>query len=434
MHLKKSIRSLLTLIFISLTYSGTYLFAFQSTLDVLHYEVSLEPDIPTESVRGSVTIGFNLPPDEHTIELNSGSLTIDSVKGIFVQQFSHTGDELLIRLSEDRDNENELTIQYHGNPPKGLHFIPEKNQAYTVYFTEYWMVLNPDPGDKATITMNILVDKELDCIASGALISVQEKEGKHVYKWEQNFDSPAYTFGFAIGSFKQQVMKLDKVTIRNYGFGYSSDELKQIFIETPDMISFFEEKTGIEYFNSTYSQILIGNHYQEMSGFSVLRASYGSLVLADSTETNLISHELAHQWWGNRITCAGWEHFWLNEAFATFMSAAYNEHRFGRDKYVSDIDAYYAVYKDIKDRNNDKSLVFENWINPSKDDRNLVYFKGAYVLHLLREELGDEVFWAGIRYYSRKYFDQTVTTSDFHHAMETVSDRDLNSFFDEWVY
>ena len=241
MHLKKSIRSLLTLIFISLTYSGTYLFAFQSTLDVLHYEVSLEPDIPTESVRGSVTIGFNLPPDEHTIELNSGSLTIDSVKGIFVQQFSHTGDELLIRLSEDRDNENELTIQYHGNPPKGLHFIPEKNQAYTVYFTEYWMVLNPDPGDKATITMNILVDKELDCIASGALISVQEKEGKHVYKWEQNFDSPAYTFGFAIGSFKQQVMKLDKVTIRNYGFGYSSDELKQIFIETPDMISFFEE-------------------------------------------------------------------------------------------------------------------------------------------------------------------------------------------------
>ena len=98
----------------------------------------------------------------------------------------------------------------------------------------------------------------------------------------------------------------------------------------------------------------MGNHYQEMSGFAVLKNAYGNMVLADSTETNLIAHELAHQWWGNRVTCKNWKHFWLNEGLTTFMSAAYNEHCFGWKKYQQDIDAYFKVYKKIKARGKDK--------------------------------------------------------------------------------
>ncbi len=101
------------------------------------------------------------------------------------------------------------------------------------------------------------------------------------------------------------------------------------------MISFFEEKSGVKYFQATYSQVLTGKYFLELSGYSILKDKYGKMVLQDSTETNLISHEMAHQWWGNRITCKGWNHFWLNEGMATFMSAAYYEYRFGNEVYLS---------------------------------------------------------------------------------------------------
>jgi len=116
------------------------------------------------------------------------------------------------------------------------------------------------------------------------------------------------------------------------------------------------------------------------------------------------------------------------------MSAAYNEHRFGKAKYQADIDSYFGVYKKIKDKGNDKSLVFKNWLNPSQDDRNLVYFKGAYILHLLKLELGDIAFWEGIEYFSLQYFGKSVNTLQFQKAMEVATNKDLQGFFEEWVY
>jgi aminopeptidase N len=143
---------------------------------------------------------------------------------------------------------------------------------------------------------------------------------------------------------------------------------------------------------------------------------------------------MAHQWWGNQITCKGWNHFWLNEGMATFMSAAYNEYRFGKKVYLSNIESYYKVYEGIINRGNDRSLVFEDWSNPSKDDRNLVYFKGAYVLHLLKEKLGDEAFWNAIRFYSTRYIGESVETANLQKAFEESSGIILDDFFNEWVY
>lgn len=116
------------------------------------------------------------------------------------------------------------------------------------------------------------------------------------------------------------------------------------------------------------------------------------------------------------------------------MSAAYNEYSFGAVKYNSDIASYFQVYQGIKKRGNDKPLVFEGWSYPSKDDRNLVYFKGAYILHLLRKELGDENFWSGIKSYSQKYLGKSVSTIDFQKTMEESSNSNLDVFFNKWVY
>ena len=156
--------------------------------------------------------------------------------------------------------------------------------------------------------------------------------------------------------------------------------------------------------------------------------------LADPFANSLLAHEFAHQWWGNLVTCQAWTHFWLNEGFATFMAAAYREHRFGRDVYVRDVADVRARYERVRDAGHDRSLVFQDWSRPTSDDRTPVYQKGGYVLHRLRELLGDDVFWSGIASYTARHAGGSVTTDDFRLAMEQASRRDLGAFFAEWVY
>jgi aminopeptidase N len=116
------------------------------------------------------------------------------------------------------------------------------------------------------------------------------------------------------------------------------------------------------------------------------------------------------------------------------MAAAYIEHRFGRAEYLRLIEEYRLSYEHVRAVGNDKPLVFQEWLRPTADDRTLVYRKGAYVLHLLREELGDDAFWAGIRAYTRAYDGKSVTTADFQAAMERIAGRSLAGFFSKWVY
>jgi aminopeptidase N len=116
------------------------------------------------------------------------------------------------------------------------------------------------------------------------------------------------------------------------------------------------------------------------------------------------------------------------------MTAAYLEHRFGRDAYMREINQYRANYEKVLAAGHDKSLVFPDWLNPTRDDRTLVYDKGAYVLHLLREEMGERAFWNGLRIFTRRYFGKSVVTSDFVAAMEEANGKNLEKFFAKWVY
>jgi aminopeptidase N len=295
------------------------------------------------------------------------------------------------------------------------------------------MVCNNNPNDRATFSLNIILPKGMQSIASGKLLGLEEELDKVIYKWHQDYETPTYTYGFVIGSFTEVTEQIDDVKLHYYSSELNENELKRVFNETSNILKFFEQKSGIEYIQDSYSQILIGNNYQEMSGLSVLSESYPTYVFKDSSEIHLTSHELAHQWWGNMITCEDFGHFWLNEAFAVYMSSAFSEHKFGKEKYQSDISIYKSIYDDLVERGKDRPLIFKEW-KSSRDNRNIVYYKGAYVLHLLREELGEEDFWKGIQSYSKRYFGKSVKTEDFKLAMEEATGSDLESFFDSWVY
>ncbi|MEO0895340.1 MAG: M1 family aminopeptidase [Bacteroidota bacterium] len=404
----------------------------EALLDVLDYHVQITLKLASQQIEGKVTITFHAPPQSREVAFDSGDLTVTQWEGDYIQAVKQQDGKTLVYLEEVNDVPYRLTLSYQGKPKRGLLFLEEA--LYTVYFTHHWMICHFDPADHASMRMDITLPKELICVANGEHLQSITKDTTTTHSWRLDQASPAYTYGFTAGAFTQVSDSQGGKNIQYFSADYDASQLRQIFQYTPDMIAFFEEKTGIPYSQHTYSQVLVGNHYQEMAGFALLKRSYGRLVLRDSTETNLISHELAHQWWGNRISCRSWKHFWLNEGFATYMSAAYNEHRFGKEKYLKDIDSYFQVYQKIKTKGNDKSLVFPNWLNPSVDDRNLVYFKGAYVLHCLREELGDEDFWKGIKHYSSAFYGKSVTTKDFQSAMEEATEKSLGHFFDEWVY
>ena len=404
-------------------------------LDVLSYDIQLEPNIKDKSIIGMATITFIPPSAGDKITFSCGNLLVDSVHSDCLKNFTQSDGILTLNLKKGKEELIKVVLYFSGNPKKGLLFDSKQNQAYTVFHSNEWMVCNMQPNDRASISLELIIPDSLNSIANGNLISKQKHSNNTTsHLWEQEQETPSYTFGFVIGEFNSSQKIWGKTTLSFYSPYHSQQQLDRIFQYTPDMMQFFEEKSGIPYPQNSYNQVLIGNHYQEMSGFAVLKHSYGSLILEDSTETNLISHELAHQWWGNMITCQNWNHFWLNEGFATFMSAAFNEYKFGKEKYEADINSYYEVYLNIKDKGFDKPLVFSNWENPTRFDRNLVYFKGAYVLHLLRMEIGDESFWKAIKYYSTKYYGKTVTTLDFKSAIEESSNQNLDNFFEQWIY
>lgn len=403
-------------------------------LDVLSYDLSLKPHMETETFSATVRISFLTNAASKEVIFDCGNLQITDLQGKNVAHFKQKNQELIVNLRDSTKKENLIEVGYSGKASHGLIFNTANKEIYTVFSTSQWMVCNNATNDRAKIKMQLSVPNDQSCVASGILADKTAQGDNTQYSWVQDYESPAYTYGFAIGSFNKLKEIHGKTVLNYYSSAYSNEELTTIFSRTRDMVDFFETKTGIPYVQSSYSQLLMGNHYQEMSGFAVLKKSYGQFVLKDSTETNLISHELAHQWWGNMITCVNWNHFWLNEGVATFMSAAFNEHAFGKDKYNSDIASYQKVYETIKGQEKDKSLVFKDWDSPTKEDRNLVYFKGAYIIHLLRMELGENDFWKGIKFYSQKFYGKSVTTLDFQKAFEESTGRNLDAFFSRWVY
>ena len=411
-----------------------------SSFDVQHYDAQVEPDIANKRVTGRVSIRLISRVDNlATIEFDCGELTIDAVRERgearkFVRRDRHL--EVLFSRPAKADEKREIEIEYHGTPRRGIRFFPDRAQAYTVFSTSQWLVCVDAPDDRATLRLKLIVPADFKTVANGSLATYHKLPGhKIVFEWKQAIPVPTYIFGFAVGRFRVFTENHGRVQLRYLATQFSDKELSRIFRDTADMIGFYEERAGVRYADSTYTQVLApGGIDQEMSGFTVINEGYGRGVLANERDVWLGAHELAHQWWGNMVTCRDWNHFWLNEGIATFMAAAYKEHRFGRNEYLREIEANRMSYEKVRDAGKDRSLVFPDWLNPTAADRTLVYDKGSYVLHVLREELGERAFWSGIRQYTRLYFGQSVTTPDFQTAMEHASGKDLTDFFAKWVY
>lgn len=409
--------------------------------EVINYTAEIEPNIADKSVTGKVLVKFNSLTDNLSeIKFNAGILEIDSVKSDKSNlKFEKKEGFLIIQLARlAKNNESqEVEIEYHGTPKYGINFYPEQAQVYTLFSTSQWMPCVDSPDDRATLQLNLIVSKDLKVVGNGEFIKQTNLPHSKISSvWEQKNPVPTYLFGFVAGQFREVVEKHKSIKLRYLASPkFSETEIKTIFKDTAEMLDFYESKAGVKYADKVYTQVLAqGGVEQEMSGFTALKEKYGREVLADGTDIWLGTHEFAHQWWGNMVTNRDWTHFWLNEGLANFMTAAYLEHRFGRAEYLSEIERYKQSYEKVRDAGKDKSLVFHDWNKPTREDRRLVYDKGAYLTHLLREELGEKLFWKGFKEYTQKFWGKSVETKDFQKSMETASGKDLSAFFNKWIY
>ncbi|MBX7187452.1 MAG: M1 family metallopeptidase [Vicinamibacteria bacterium] len=422
--------------------SGAALIAGSSAapFDVVHYDAAIEPDLSLKTVSGHVRVDLVSRAEAlDEVDLDIGVLVIDSVEQAGAALEFTQGDRRLharLKTPAPRGARASIDVAYHGAPRFGLEFAPEKSQIYTIFSTSQWLPCLDAPVDKATLRLRLTLPKGLVVVAAGRHVLTRPLSGgRALHEWRQDRPAPSYTFGFAAGTFTEATERRGRTLLRFLSTEASTAQLRSIFADTRDMMAFFEERSGVRYGHESYTQALVAKTIgQELDGFSLMSEEYGRSLIADPRAIGLMAHELAHQWWGNRVTCRDWTHFWLNEGFATFMAAAYRERRFGREVYLGEVEAWRARYEKVKAAGGDRSLVFPDWNRPTSDDRALVYQKGALVLHELRERIGESAFWKGIRAYTRAHIDDSVVTLDFERAMQQASGRDLSGFFREWVY
>ena len=412
-------------------------------IDFVHYDATLEPSFNEKSVKGIVKIKFIAKAKN--IKEVVFSAKYKTIFNVFSEQvavqYDVSGDLLVIKFNKPLDDGKEynVSIEYLSQPEKGMKFY--QDHLFTIYHTKNWLISHTDINDKASFELHLIHNGNFTSVGNGKLISQQKiADGKLISYWQQSLPIPIYTFGFVLGKFQTAVDSYKGSTL-SYLFrtkeksNFDTKDIKKIFVDVPDMVQFFEEKSGVALPNNAYKYIFVdGAIAQEAAGFSLIGERYGHTVLQDINENWFIAHELAHEWWGNSITCANFSHFWLNEGLVQFLVAAYKEHLFGEEAYKKEIQiAISRVNRAVKEERL-SPVAFKHEIAETEINRTMVYSKGALVFYMLRKELGDKFFWQALRKYSKTYNGKSVTTQNLKLIFESETGQDLDKFFDRWVY
>src|SRR5262245_5507431 len=209
-------------------------------IDVVAYDVSIEPDIAPKSVRGSAKIDFSATNDGDFFELDKGALVIDSVTtdGAVIP-FKDLGRTVAVAGEFRAGRKSSIEIAYHGAPRFGLQFVPEKRQAYTIFSTSQWMPCIDAPSDRAKLRLHITAPLGLVVVANGASLGRRNLgDGRAVHEWKLDVAAPSFSFGFAIGPFTESGVSADRVALRFLGADVASADLSRVFAETAAMTRF----------------------------------------------------------------------------------------------------------------------------------------------------------------------------------------------------
>lgn len=414
-------------------------------IDVLDYKIRLTLDPKSDETAGSVEIRLRALRDVSAVVLDAEDMTVTTSA-----PFTHEGRALTIRKPLRAGELDVLTISFRGKPTRGLFFVrpddgyPDKpamiwSQGETEY-NHFWFPCWDDPGDRATSEMIVTAPAQYAAISNGRLVSRTEKDGWATTHWRQDVDHPAYLVSLVVAELDTYVDHWGKVPVEYHVAKgrYAETDVRRCLGATPDMIEFFSSKIGTPYPYDKYAQILVWDFIwggmENISATTLHQWSvYPERVKDDTSSEGLVAHELAHQWFGDLLTCRSWAHIWLNEGFATYFAWLWTEHRYGADRFAADRMGGAGGYFG-EDQRYRRPTVCSVYTDAMDLFDSHSYPRGAWVLHMLRDLLGDEKWWKGIALYVRKHAREVVVTENLRDAMEEASGEDLDWFFDQWLY
>jgi aminopeptidase N len=433
------------------------------TFDVQHYIIRVSFDRVAKKVFGDTTIQLKpLKDDFKTLELDAAGMSFDSIKLEGSGKdlgFMPNGEKILIKLdrSYSTDDLISVRIKYSTVPVKGVYFVDERRdknkkllnpaQVWTQGEPEqahYWFPSYDFPDDKATSEEFITVEKGETAIGNGELLeALENSDGTNTFHYKMPVRHSTYLTSFVVGKYVKTSDSYKNIPLGFYVYAGREPIAKAAFGKTKEMMRIFEELTGIGFPYNKYDQTIVANYalFSAMENITATTLADKDIFLAQYSETNnlvedIVSHELAHSWFGNLVTCKNWSELWLNEGFATFMEAAYREKMYGRENYLDTIRTFSLEY--FIERlapGQPQHGLFNRLARPDDSIFDATtYQKGGAVIHTLRETIGDDAFWRGIHIYLERHKFENVETEDLEKAMEEASGQKLDWFFSQWVY
>ena len=420
------------------------------SFDVLHYRIEVAFDEPHRTVLGKVTTTL-VPflPSLAVIEFDAEQMQIHRVtSGGRELPFEVRPKTVAITLDRTVSFRDTLAIviEYTARPTRGLYFIrpdsayPDRpRQIWTQgedMDNHFWFPCYDFPNDRVTSELLITVPEPLVALSNGALAGIRTDRKAHTrtYHWRQQKPHVSYLIMLAAGEYAVLKETAGRLPLEYYVYPRHVEDARVCFERTADMIGFFNRTIGFPYPWEKYAQVLIhefvAGGMENTSATALLDniAVYDARARLDDSPVSLIAHELAHQWWGDVVTCKDWRHLWLNESFATYFDPLYHEYLLGRDEFD------YLIYRNqLSGIAVDRRLGRKPIVSVGSYGDN-VYSRGSTVLHMLRFVLGDTLFWRSIRHYITKHQFQSVETNDFKVAIEEATGQNLSWFFDQWIY
>jgi aminopeptidase N len=422
---------------------------------ISHLALEVAIDVDSKSIRATANVdAHRVDPAADELDLDAIGFEVTDVRvDERVASWRYDGRTLSVKW-DPRSEKARVSVGYRATPRRGLYFL-EPDEHYPTRPRQVWsqcqeedarhfVPCHDSPHQKMTSEVIAHVPNGWYALSNGRLASSRKpKTGLWTYHWKLSEPHASYLLTLVAGQFAEIS---EEVTVgrRTVPLAYlvppgRESDVARTFGHTPRMIAHFGHVTGVEYPWNKYAQVVVADFVFGGMENTTATTMYEHILLdrraaLDVSSDDLISHELAHQWFGDFVTCRDWYEGWLNEGFATFFEHVWREKLLGPDEYAFGLKADLQSYAGEAHGRYRRPIVCQDYDAPlDLFDRHL-YEKGGLVLHALRAELGDELFWRGVNLYLTTHARGVVETRDLQRAMQSVSGRALGRFFEQWVY